>query len=91
MPLKTDFKDEILAEGTEYRVYDIVNSGGTPVYENIHLVRKDTPQQEGDDYGAEEINTLNETVNNCQKKVLSGSSVPNAELGSDGDVYFMIE
>lgn len=91
MPLRTNFKDEILAEGTEYRTYDIVDSGGSPVYENVHLVRKDTPQQKGDEYGAEEINVLNETVNNCQTKVLSGSSVPSTELGTDGDIYFMIE
>lgn len=63
MALKTDFKDEILQEGQQHREYDLVSQNGSIIQTNVHLVRKDTPQQVGDNYGAKDINELNTEVN----------------------------
>lgn len=72
MTLKTDFKDEILEDGKQYREFDLVSQTGDVIQTNVHLVRKDVPQQEGDNYGSKEINELNEEVNNK----LSNTYVP---------------
>lgn len=61
--LKTDFKDEILQQGKLNREYDLVKEDGTIIESKVHLVRKDTPLQVGDNYGAKEINELNSEVN----------------------------
>lgn len=63
MDLKTNFKDEVLQTGRTFREYDLVSSSGAVIQSNVHLVRKDTPQQVGDNYGAKEINELNTSVN----------------------------
>lgn len=62
MALKTDFKNEILANGKTYRDYDIVDSSGRTLQSNIHLVRKDVPSQVGDIFGAQEINNTNKMI-----------------------------
>lgn len=91
MALKTDFKDEILQDGKSYRVYDIVNEEGGVVQADIHLVRKDTPQQVGSEYNAAQINELNNEVNGKQTRILYGTSTPDSETGTDNDVYVQLE
>lgn len=63
MTLKVDFKDEILADGKTHKEYDLVDDKGTVLETNLHLVRKDIPREVGSEYGAKEINNLNEEVN----------------------------
>ena len=89
--LKTNFKDEILPEGQQYRKYNIVGEDGRVIQSNIHLVKSYSPKQEGDKYGALEINTLNKDVNGKQNKVLDGLTPPDPLLGEDGDMYLELE
>ena len=68
--LKTDFKDEILAPNETYRKYNIVDEGGRVIQSKVHLVRAYTPKQEGDSYGALNINELNVIVNRLKESAL---------------------
>ena len=64
MPLKTNYRDEILASGYEHRVYNIKQqSGGATVESNVYLERVDTPQRTGDSFQAADINATNTQVN----------------------------
>lgn len=64
MVLKTDFKDEILSSSQPYRTYNIVDSKGTTLYNNVRINKAYTPQQEGDEFGAKHINETNKAINN---------------------------
>ena len=63
MSLKTDYKDEILPSGQTERTYNIVDQNGTIVQSNVRLQKAYTPQQEGDNYGALDINKCNDAIN----------------------------
>lgn len=63
MALKTDYKDEVLSASQPYRTYNIVDSGGSTLYSGVRINRADTPQQEGTKFGASDINSTNEQVN----------------------------
>ena len=59
MILKTNYKDDILASGTTVRKYtQITNSDGT-----VSFVDATEYQQEGDTFGANDINKTNKNVN----------------------------
>lgn len=98
MPLKIDFKDEILEEDREYREYDLIDKKGTIIQSDIHLVRKDTPMQEGDDYGAKYINELNKEVNTYeerlnikQDKIKVFNALPDPLELEEGEFFFVVE
>lgn len=61
MTFKTDYKDEIPAGGT--RLYNIVTEDGTIVQSNVKLVRANTNEQEGDAFGAKEVNDIHSNLN----------------------------
>lgn len=62
--LRTDFKDEILQEGEEHRTYNIKRKGTNEVVESdIYLEKAYEPQQEGDNFGAKEVNEINGHLN----------------------------
>ncbi len=62
--LRTDFKDEILQEGEEHRVYNIKRKGTDEVVESeVYLEKAYTPQQEGDEFGAKDANEINGRLN----------------------------
>ena len=63
MVLKTDFKDEILSDSQPYRIYNIVDSNGSTLYNNVRITKAYTPQQEGDEFGAKQINETNKAIN----------------------------
>lgn len=56
--LKTDYKDDIIANGTKRKYTQTTNSDGT-----ISLTDATEYQQEGDDFGAKDINDTNIVVN----------------------------
>lgn len=62
--LRTDFKDEILQEGEQHRIYNIKRKGTDEVVESdIYLEKAYEPQQEGDNFGAKEVNEINAHLN----------------------------
>ena len=62
--LRTDFKDEILQEGEEHRIYSIKRKGTDEIVESdIYLEKAYTPLQEGDEFGAKEVNEINGRLN----------------------------
>ncbi len=63
MALKTDYKDEVLSSSKPYRMYNIVDGGGSTLYSGVRINRADAPQQEGSKFGASDINSTNEQVN----------------------------
>ncbi len=63
MALKTDYKDEVLSSSQPYRTYNIVDSGGSTLYSGVRINRADSPQQEGTQFGASDINTTNAAIN----------------------------
>lgn len=62
MSLKTDYKDEILRDGEDRR-YNLVNENGQVVYSNIKLEKAYTPQQEGDEFNAKDVNDITKSIN----------------------------
>lgn len=63
MSLKTDFKNEILPEGMEYRTYNVIGEDGQTIHENVHLEKAYLPRQVGDDFGAQQVNEITLAVN----------------------------
>ena len=62
--LRTDFKDEILQEGEEHRIYSIKRKGTDEIVESdIYLEKAYTPSQEGDEFGAKEVNEIHGRLN----------------------------
>lgn len=62
--LRTDFKDEILQEGETHRVYDIKRKGTDEIVESdIYLEKAYTAMQEGDEFGAKEVNEIHSRLN----------------------------
>lgn len=62
MSLKTDYKDEILRDGEDRR-YNLVDENGRVVYSNIKLDKAYTPQQEGDEFNAQDVNNITKSIN----------------------------
>lgn len=86
---KLNFKDRIVEKPNTYTVQ--TNDDGTvtliPAFGNT--LQEGTPINHGSmDHIEEGIVSLN---NNKQNKILSGTSEPNNNLGSDGDIYIQYE
>lgn len=64
MALKTDYVDDELAVSMgSKRQYNIVDSKGNIIYENVHIEDTSKYSTVGDDFGAEDINATNGAVN----------------------------
>lgn len=61
MSLRTDFKDEIPAGGS--RKYGLVDNSGNYLYKDVKIVRTNENVQDGDEFGAAEVNTIHEYLN----------------------------
>ena len=61
MSLRTDFKDEIPAGGS--RKYGLVDNSGNYLYRDVKIVRTNENTQDGDEFGAAEVNTIHEYLN----------------------------
>lgn len=66
MSLKENYKDEILQSG-QSRTYNMIDSNGRVLYSNIKLEKAYTPQQQGDNLSANDINAITKAIN----KILS--------------------
>ena len=79
MPLRTDYTNDILdtSKNTE-RKYNIKNSNGTIVEENVTFEDVTEYSQEGSRFGATDINVTNEAVNNI-----------NVYVGEDKKLHFV--
>lgn len=66
MSLKENYKDEILQSG-QSRTYNMIDSNGGVLYSNIKLEKAYTPQQQGDNLSANDINAITKAIN----KILS--------------------
>lgn len=66
MSLKENYKDEILQSG-QSRTYNMIDSSGGVLYSNIKLEKAYTPQQQGDNLSANDINAITKAIN----KILS--------------------
>ncbi len=62
MSLKENYKDEILETG-QSRTYNMVDSNGGVLYSNVKLEKAYTPKQEGDNFGANDINQITKAIN----------------------------
>lgn len=61
--LKTDYKDDILNTDVNVnRKFNIVRSNGTLVEQNVELRETTVFEQEGDSFGAKDINETNEAI-----------------------------
>lgn len=81
MSLKTDYKDEILRDGEDRR-YNLVDENGRVVYSNIKLDKAYTPQQEGDEFNAKDVNNITKSVNQLADSV---NQLADPNLLIDGD------
>ncbi len=62
--LKTDYKDQLLdSSANTKRVYNLVDSDGNVVAENVSLEDVTVYSQNGDTFGATDINKTNERIN----------------------------
>lgn len=62
--LRTDFKDEILQDGEEHRVYNIKRKGTDEVVESeVYLEKAYEPLQEGTEFGAKDVNEIHGRLN----------------------------
>ena len=87
MALKTDYKNYVLPDGTTLKKYQMINNeDGTVSFQDVTEYT-----QQGDRFGADDINATNAEVNTKQPKVLYGTTEPSDSLGVDGDLYVMLE
>lgn len=87
MALKTDYKNYVLPDGTTLKKYQMINNeDGTVSFKDVTNYT-----QQGDRFGADDINATNAEVNTKQPKVLYGTTEPSDSLGVDGDLYVMLE
>lgn len=61
MAFKTDYKDEIPSGG--YPTYNIVGSDGTVIQSDVKIVRSNGNEQDGDVFGAKEVNDIFDILN----------------------------
>lgn len=67
--LKTDYKDDILNTDVNVnRKFNIVRSNGTLVEQNVELRETTVFEQEGDSFGAKDINATNTAINDVTSK-----------------------
>lgn len=90
--LRTDYKDEILQEGEEHRVYNIKRKGTDEVVESeVYLEKTYEPLQEGDEYGAKDINELNGIVNVlAQDNLLTNSDFKSGIINQKGKTSYVV-
>lgn len=68
--LKTDYKDQLLDSLVNTkRVYNLVDTDGNVVRENVSLEDVTVYSQNGDNFGAADINKTNEEVNQLNRKL----------------------
>ena len=67
---KTDYKDEIPQNGTA--LYNLVDQEGGVVQENIKIERSNENEQEGDLFGALQLNEICEALNNARFMIAKG-------------------
>lgn len=67
---KTDYKDEIPEGGTA--LYNLVDQEGGVVQENIKIERSNENEQEGDLFGALQLNEICEALNNARYMIAKG-------------------
>lgn len=61
MSFKTDYKDEIPLGG--YPIYNIVGPDGTVIQSDVKIVRSNGNEQDGDAFGAKEVNDIFDMLN----------------------------
>ena len=95
--LKTDFKDEILAEGQDKRTYNIYDQNDDLLYSDASLEKSYEVAQQGDQFNAKVLNDLCTTINENFSQtplIYYGSSEPSEEIISqmrDGDLFVLYE
>lgn len=68
--LKTDYKDQLLDSLVNTkRVYNLVDADGNVVRENVSLEDVTVYSQDGDNFGAADINKTNEEVNQLNRNL----------------------
>lgn len=88
MSLKTDYKDEILRDGEDRR-YNLVDENGRVVYSNIKLDKAYTPQQEGDEFNAKDINEITKAINGMINLIYPvGAQIYNASKDFNPNEYY---
>lgn len=88
MSLKETYKDEILETG-QSRTYNLVDSNGGVLYSNIKLEKAYTPKQEGDNFGANDINQITKAINGIIDLIYPvGSQIYNANKGFNPNKYY---
>ena len=81
MNLKTDYRDEILKQG-ERRKYKLVDDKGNVFISGLHLEKDYIPLQEGDDFGAVDVNNITKSLNLLP--ISDGSALPISKGGTGG-------
>lgn len=73
--LKTDYKDQLLNSLVNTkRVYNLVDADGNVVRENVSLEDVTVYSQDGDNFGAVDINKTNEEVNQLNRNLTANGS-----------------
>ena len=74
--LKTDYKDDVLdASVNEKRLFNIVSKDGTVLFENVSLQDITVYTQNGDTFGAGDVNKQNQKINECFQSVSDGKNL----------------
>lgn len=90
MSLKTDYKNDILDTSVnEERTYNLVDANGNIVYEGVKLRETTVFTQEGDSFGAGDINATNGMVNKLNNDLIANSNKFEAAY-QDGKYGFII-
>lgn len=87
--LKTDYKDDILnTEVNVNRKFNIVRSNGTLVEQNVELRETTVFEQEGDSFGAKDINETNEAIVDVRGQIHTNLLNPTAQTQTMNGVTF---
>lgn len=86
-----EYKDQILDTSVnEKRVYNIVDSDGNIVAENVSLEDKTVYSQEGTEFGAQEVNEIyeaidevNQSLTPCTQQIVLGELTANGDMEVD--------
>lgn len=95
--LKTDFKDEILAEDETARKYNLYDERDELLYSSVRMEKAYDTVQEGSNFNAAVVNSAFQTINQNFAQtplVYYGTSEPSEEIKGqmrDGDIYIMYE
>ena len=88
MALKTNYKDAVLdASENTTRVFDIVDDQGNVISANVHLEEKTVYSENGDKFGARDMNDTNEEINKHTSNLTDGYGGTDEEFryGTDGN------